>query len=509
MIPISILWRAPEVNPVNQKARSIPVLNPFDKYGRVFFFSWFGFFIAFWSWYAFPPLMTVTIKKDLNMSTVDVANSNIAALTATLLVRFVAGPCCDRFGARWTFIGTLLLGSIPTALSGTVSSVAGLITIRFFVGILGGTFVPCQVWSTAFFDKNVVGTSNALIGGWGNSGGGITYFLMPVIFNSLVNHQGLSEHVAWRVAFIVPFILIVATALGMTLFCPDTPTGKWSERHLHTSQLLSSHGLSITTDEKGISHEPSGSSTPNRDMEKVDSKGATAPTSHNPEAHLSSQEMLDIARGEVIQKPTFKEALNVIFSLQALFHCATYFCSFGGELAINSYLGAYYLKNFPELGQTGSGRWASMFGLLNVVTRPLGGVVADILYRYTKSTWVKKIWILFVGVVSGAFLIAIGLTDPHDEATLFGLIAAMAVFLEAGNGANFALVPHVHPFANGILSGLTGAAGNLGGVCFAILFRFHGKDYAASFWISGVMVIAMNVAVSWIRPVPKHQIGGR
>jgi NNP family nitrate/nitrite transporter-like MFS transporter len=30
------------------------------------------------------------------------------------------------------------------------------------------------VWSTGFFDKNIVGTANALAGGWGNSGGGIT-----------------------------------------------------------------------------------------------------------------------------------------------------------------------------------------------------------------------------------------------------------------------------------------------------------------------------------------------
>lgn len=54
-----------------------------------------------------------------------------------------------------------------------------------------------------------------------------------------------------------------------------------------------------------------------------------------------------------------------------------------------------------------------------------------------------------MGVVSSAFLIAIGLLDPHSEGTMFGLIAGMAVFLEAGNGANFALVPHVHPFGNG------------------------------------------------------------
>lgn len=52
MDTISLLWRAPDVNPVNQKARSIPFLNPFSTtYGRTFFFSWFGFMIAFWSWY--------------------------------------------------------------------------------------------------------------------------------------------------------------------------------------------------------------------------------------------------------------------------------------------------------------------------------------------------------------------------------------------------------------------------------------------------------------------------
>lgn len=128
--------------------------------------------------------MTVTIRRDLNLSTVDVANSNIAALTGTLLVRFIAGPLCDRFGPRWTFIAILFAGAIPTAMAGLVTNVAGLIALRFFVGILGGTFVPCQVWSTGFFDKNVVGSANALIGGWGNSGGGITYFLMPVIYDS-------------------------------------------------------------------------------------------------------------------------------------------------------------------------------------------------------------------------------------------------------------------------------------------------------------------------------------
>jgi NNP family nitrate/nitrite transporter-like MFS transporter len=66
----------------------------------------------------------------------------------------------------------LFAGAIPTFLAGTVHSASGLMALRFFIGILGGSFVPCQVWSTGFFDKNVVGTANALTGGFGNSGGG-------------------------------------------------------------------------------------------------------------------------------------------------------------------------------------------------------------------------------------------------------------------------------------------------------------------------------------------------
>lgn len=390
--------------------------------------------------------------------------------------------------------------------------------LRFFVGILGGSFVPCQVWSTGFFDKNVVGTANAFTGGLGNAGGGVTYFLMPAIFDSLVQQSGLTPHKAWRVSFIVPFIIIVATAIAILLVCPDTPTGKWSERHLAVQQRLADHGITgdvveIPGDitEKTTSTPESGSPSPPADSKAhskmvFDAKRSGSVDDH--EAQIGEQQMLDVARGEVVQKPSFKEALPVVLSAQTLVQSAGYFCSFGAELAINSILGSYYAKNFPALGQTGSGRWAAMFGLLNVFFRPAGGIISDAIYPKT-GVWGKKVFIHGLALVTGAFLIAIGLTDSHDKATMFGLVAGMAFFLEAGNGANFGLVPHVHPHANGIVSGCTGAAGNLGGIVFAIIFRYNKKDYGKVFWIIGVMTIAINVSVAWIRPIPKGQIGGR
>lgn len=428
----------------------------------------------------------------------------------------VAGPACDRFGPRYTFAACLLIGSIPTALAGAVTSAKGLLALRFFVGILGGSFVPCQVWSTGFFDKNVVGTANSLTAGFGNAGGGITYFLMPAIFDSLVSKQHLTPHVAWRVTFIVPFIIITATSVAMLLTCPDTPTGKWSERHLHAQQNLASHGITGTvvnvpgsiTDARTAS---SGSGSPGRtaSTEKLDFEATGKDTSsHDHEAQFGEQQMLDTARGEVVVKPSFKEAMAVVFSLQTLVTCGAYFCSFGTELAVNSILGAYYLKNFPSLKQTGTGQWAAMFGLLNVVCRPAGGILSDLIYRRS-NVWGKKYLIHVFAIITGAFLIAIGTTDPKSHASMFGLIAAMAFFLEAGNGAIFGLVPHVHPHANGIVSGCTGASGNLGGIVFAIIFRYLGKDYAKVFWIIGIMTIAINLGLSWIKPIPKGQIGGR
>ena len=61
----------------------------------------------------------------------------------------------------------------------------------------------------------------------------------------------------------------------------------------------------------------------------------------------------------------------------------------------------------------------------------------------------------------------------------------------------------------GIVSGVTGASGNLGGIVFAVIFRVLGKDYAKTFWIIGAMTIGINLALVWIKPIPEGQIGGR
>lgn len=167
------------------------------------------------------------------------------------------------------------------------------------------------------------------------------------------------------------------------------------------------------------------------------------------ETALNEQDLLNAASWELVEKPTYHGSVKAIVSLPTLTLIIAYFCTFGTELAVNSFLGAYYLKSFPHLGQTGSGRWAAMYGLLNAVFRPMGGLLADIIYRTTGSLWGKKILVHSLAIVMGIFMLTIGLDNLHSKATMMGLMTGLAFFEEAGNGSVFALLPHVHPTSNG------------------------------------------------------------
>jgi NNP family nitrate/nitrite transporter-like MFS transporter len=359
-----------------------------------------------------------------------------------------------------------------------------------------------------------VGSANAIAGGWGNAGGGITYFIMPAVFDSLKG-RGYSDGTAWRLTFIVPLIVILTTGICMLVLCPDTPTGTWSERLLLTEPSLVSHRVAgpidvIVNVPGEITGKADSNSSQNSDSEKEKKLEHHAEYDH--EAAIPLGETLEISSGEIIQKPTFVGTLKILASPQTVFHMITYLCSFGGELSINAILSAYYVKNFPHISSTYAANVAAIFGFLNFVTRPLGGFVSDLLYKVTgRSLWSKKILIVVCGTLTGIILIVIGQLDPRELSTMMGLVSLLAIFIEAGNGANFGLVPHVHPHANGIVSGTAGAAGNFGGVVFSIIFRFidSGSNYAKAFWIIGVINIILNLALCWIPPVPRGQIGGR
>ncbi|OZJ03816.1 hypothetical protein BZG36_03816 [Bifiguratus adelaidae] len=491
---ISSLWKAPEINPANLKAKTFPILNPFNKYGRAFHLSWIGFFVAFLSWFAYPPLLQGTISTDLKLTPVQIANSNIVGLCVTLIVRFGVGPLCDRFGPRKVMIGCLVVGAIPTALTPFIHDYSGLLAARLFVGILGATFVPCQMWTTLFFDKNIVGRVNAFAGGWGNAGGGMTYYAMPAIVASL-QRDGYSLSRAWKLSFVVgPFVIIMFVALMTWFLGEDCPEGKWSDRVIIKEQA------SITPLNEGSSTPDSYDSAIKTDKPEASSRADHGDPEMQAHANLMVEELEEVDQA-IIEAPKWYDFFIVLCSPYTMLTALPYATTFGAELAIEGILSGLYIQTVKNSGEAWSqelaGSWGSMFGLLNLVTRPLGGYVADVLYVKTGTVVAKKYWMITCGVLEGVFLLWIGLVPSINIAGPLVANNFMAIFLEMGNGANFAVVPHINPHHTGIVAGITGAFGNLGGVMFNLAFRFAAiagvTNFHAAYWHVGVVCIGINL----------------
>ena len=104
----------------------------------------------------------------------------------------------------------------------------GFTVCRAIIGCSLASFVACQVWCSQQFSKSIVGVANATSGGWGNLGGGITNLLMPYVFLGFMSATGNNENVAWRLCFIIPFVLhLLGAALAMS--GRDLPDGNYAE----------------------------------------------------------------------------------------------------------------------------------------------------------------------------------------------------------------------------------------------------------------------------------------
>jgi NNP family nitrate/nitrite transporter-like MFS transporter len=115
---------------------------------RAFHFAWWSYHVAFLMWFSISPLLS-EVQDSLGISKQEVWTSSIAAVSGTIIMRFVLGPFCDKYGPRIPMGIILFCSAVPTGLTGLVNSAAGLAILRFFIGIGGSTFVMAQYWYVA------------------------------------------------------------------------------------------------------------------------------------------------------------------------------------------------------------------------------------------------------------------------------------------------------------------------------------------------------------------------
>lgn len=391
---------------MNGKATRIDLLSLKTPQMRAFHLTWMAFFVCFFAWFACAPLMPV-LKGEFGLTPGQIANINIAAVAVTILVRLVIGPMCDRFGPRKTYTGLLAIGAIPVIGVAFAQNYETFLFFRLLIGAVGASFVITQYHTSVMFAPNVVGTANAASAGWGNAGGGAAQGAMPLLLAAVL-FLGVDHAMGWRVALIVPGVLMLIMAVVYWRFTQDCPEGNFSD--------LRARGIAVSGGKGG---------------------GGWA---------------------------SFRAA-SANYRVWLLF--ITYGACFGVEIFIHNVAATYYVDHFG-LSLSAAGMAAASFGLLALFARALGGYVSDRVARHRgldARSIVLFVFILGEGLGLLAFAHASGVVTAVAAMLTFGLFTHMAC------GATYALVPFIDRKALGGVAGIIGAGGNVGAVAAGFLMK--------------------------------------
>jgi NNP family nitrate/nitrite transporter-like MFS transporter len=445
---------------IQGKATKIRLFSLRTPQMRAFHMSWFAFFLCFFAWFGIAPLMKV-VRAEMGLTKEQIGWCIIGSVAVTVLARLFIGWLCDRIGPRLAYTWLLLLGSLPVMGVGLAQDFETFLLFRVLIGAIGGSFVITQYHTSIMFAPNCVGTANATSAGWGNLGGGVTQLVMPLFFTLFVllvgfadawgwNLFGLSaEAWGWRLSMIAAGLVCAVTGVAYYFFTQDAPEGNFKD--------LRAEGK----------------------MEEPGSSGGS-----------------------------FMAAAKDV-RVWALF--LVYAACFGIELTMNNVAALYfvdyfdYFQNMDPMKAVGlAGLFASMFGLMNIFARTLGGMFGDKFgQRWGLSGRVK--WLFIVLFCEGLALMA------FSQANILLLaIPAMIVFslfVQMAEGATFSVVPFVNKKALGSVAGIVGAGGNAGAVAAGFLFKSQAITWPTALFILGALVTVcsfFSFAVTF-SPAAEHE----
>jgi NNP family nitrate/nitrite transporter-like MFS transporter len=351
---------------MSEKATRIDLFTLRTVPMRIFHLTWLAFFVCFFAWFSAAPLMPV-ISKEFGLTAGQVADINIAAVAATILVRLIVGPLCDRYGPRRVYAWLMFLGAIPVFALPFAHDYTTVLLCRLGIGAIGASFVITQYHTSVMFAPNVVGTANAASAGWGNAGGGAAQAAMPLLFAAAMG-LGFIESSAWRVALIVPGVAMLLMAAAYWRWGQDCPQGDYLE--------LRRQGVQVEGGKKG---------------------------------GWSSF-----------------AAATANYRVWMLF--VTYGACFGLELFIHNVAAMYYVNHF-HLTLEGAGMAAGIFGLLALFARALGGMVSDKVAR-RRGLGARPVLLAVLMVGEGLGLLWFAHEDSAAMAivamAVFGLFTHMA-----------------------------------------------------------------------------------
>ena len=445
---------------------------------RILHLTWFAFFLSFVVWFNFPPFRT-TIVQEFGLTPAQAGTIGLCNVALTVPARIIIGMLLDKYGPRITYSLLLIYAAIPCLIFATATSFNQLVVGRLLMGIVGAGFVIGIRMTAEWFPPKEVGTAEGIYGGWGNFGSAFSAFTMVLFAMALSFIPGSfsfpesqpftvlgmsfsTDVLNWRAAIAGSGIIAALYGVFYYFNVTDTPPGKVYKKP------KSARGMEVTT---------------KRDfwfllamnapltiimmvlvwrLQKVNFLNGTAVLICW--AALIGLYLFQSYNCWVVNKDlmtgrkTYTAEDRYRFKQVALLEL-TYIVNFGSELAVVTMLPAFFEGTFT-LDKATAGIIASSYAFMNLVSRPGGGIISDSVgsRKWTMTVLLGGMGIgyLLFSMVSGAW--------PLAAAVL--LVMACSFFVQAAEGATFALVPLVKRRITGQVAGNVGAYGNVGAVAY-------------------------------------------
>ena len=428
---------------------------------RILHMSWFAFFLTFVVWFNYAPLLS-SIRDTFGLTSQQVKALLILNVALTIPARIIIGMMVDKYGPKLVF-ATLLSTAGPLCIFfGMAQSYEQLAIARFLLGFIGAGFVIGIRMVGEWFPAKQVGVAEGIYGGWGNFGSAFAAMTLP----TLALWYG-GEDMGWRYAIITTGVIASIYAVVYYFSVHNTPRGSTYFKPKKTGGMeVTSKGdfflylfmniplyaaLAVLTWKLG----------------QDNLKMLTGTVEWGIYVGLVALYFVQAAKIWHINHHVFKKDAPEIdrykFKQVAVLDLA-YMVTFGSELAVVSMLPLFFMDTF-EISIVQAGLLASGFAFMNLIARPSGGMFSD---KFGRK---RMLIFLLSGLTVGYVLMAqigSGWWLPLAVATTM----FCSFFVQAGEGAVFAIVPLVKRRLTGQVAGMAGAYGNVGAVMFLTVFSF-------------------------------------